>query len=370
MHNFKIRTEILEYDSLKDFISEDPLGCDDLVLTNRFIIDKHKELFDNVKLIYQEDYGAGEPNDEMIDAIKDDMPNGIKRIIAIGGGSIIDIAKFLLIDYDGTLDDILIGDTDFKKTRSLYVIPTTVGTGSEVTNVAITELKKRKSKKGLANDLLYPDKAILVSDLVSTLPYKVFATSSLDALIHAIESFLSPKANELTRLFSKEAIKDILNGYMYVRDNGLDHWKDKARTFLLASNMAGIAFGNAGCALIHALSYPLGAKYHIAHGEANGLLFERVIKFYMDNDNNSQLNILEKYLKEVLMCDDNGFKNMFELINVIIKRKALIEYGVTVDDLEPFVDIVINSQQRLLNNNYIKAKRQDMLMIYKDILDK
>lgn len=111
----------------------------------------------------------------------------------IGGGTIIDIAKILALDSILPIEDLYDGKLPIKRTKKLVLVPTTCGTGSEVTNIAILALTRRHTKKGLANDCMYADSAVLVPELLKGLPFKFFATSSIDALIHAMESSLSPK---------------------------------------------------------------------------------------------------------------------------------------------------------------------------------
>lgn len=182
---FVLKTTIKEFSTIKECFEQEQIEEEDLIITNEFIYNtKFKDVDANV--IFQEKYGVGEPTDEMIENIRKDVPQNVKRIIAIGGGTIIDISKFLILDYQGTIDQVILHEIPYKKAKELYVVPTTCGTGSEVTNVAISELKKRKIKKGLADDLIYPDKALLIPEMVETLPYKFFATSSIDALIHSV----------------------------------------------------------------------------------------------------------------------------------------------------------------------------------------
>ena len=113
---------------------------------------------------------------------------------------------------------------------------------------AILALNKKGTKKGLAVDEMYADSAVLIPELLGGLPFKFFAASSIDALIHAVESSLSPKGNEMTRLFGYKAIEMILNGYKIIAEKGEEARIPLLSDFLTASNYAGIAFGNAGCA--------------------------------------------------------------------------------------------------------------------------
>ena len=366
MYQFTLHTSIMGYPSFREFAEQEKLTHYDLILTNEYIHDPFiKPCKLDCAVLFQERYGAGEPNDQMIDAIRADIPKYIKRIIAVGGGTIIDIAKVLTFDGDWTAEDIFTGRVVPEKARRLTVIPTTCGTGSEVTNVTICELKKLQTKKGLAMDSMYADEAVLIPEMVRTLPYKFFATSSIDALIHAVESYLSPKAIAHSKAFSEAAIEKIIAGYRYVIENGTDSWKDKAEDFLIASNFAGIAFGYAGCAAVHALSYPLGGKYHIPHGEANQLMFAEVMRTYAKLQPVGQLTQLETLFGRVLgVPAEQALNALYTLMERILPRKPLREYGMTLEEFPVFADSVIEGQQRLLRNNYTSLTREDMISIY------
>jgi len=147
----------------------------------------------------------------MVEAIYNDIKGTYKRIIAIGGGTIIDIAKIFALKNVLPILDLYDGKIPPIKEKELILIPTTCGTGSEVTNISILSLISRGTKRGLAVDEMYADSAVLIPELMNSLPFPIFATSSIDALIHAIESSLSPKANESTRLFGYRAIEMILS---------------------------------------------------------------------------------------------------------------------------------------------------------------
>lgn len=367
MYHFSLATNIKSAETFQEFADETELKETDLILTNEFIYDPFiKPCRVKCQVLFQEKYGAGEPNDEMIDAIRKDIPENTKRVIAVGGGTVIDIAKVLTFTGDWKTEDIFMGRLTPEKTRGLIVVPTTCGTGSEVTNVTICELRQMKTKKGLALDSMYADLAVLIPEMVHTLPYKFFATSSIDAMIHAVESYVSPKAIPHSEAFSEKAIRMIVGGYQYVKENGRDSWTDKAENFLAASNLAGIAFGYAGCAAVHALSYPLGGTYHIPHGEANQLMFAAVFKKYKEKKAVGKINQLEAIFAEVLKVEpEKALEALYELMEVILERKALREYGIKEEELPVFTDSVIEGQQRLLKNNYVALTRDDMLDIYR-----
>ena len=153
----------------------------------------------------------------MLDAmLKDVRKANPARIIAIGGGSVMDCAKLFVCDGDDCEEDMFLQKCEYKKTRQLNTIHTPCGSGSEVSRISICELTSLHTKLGLAIDELYPDQAILIPQLLSKLPFFYFVTSAIDALIHASESFLSPKSNPYTELFSKEAIHLLIHGFQNI----------------------------------------------------------------------------------------------------------------------------------------------------------
>ncbi|MDO5785207.1 MAG: 4-hydroxybutyrate dehydrogenase [Eubacteriales bacterium] len=366
MFQFSLPACLKGYETFAEFAEKEQLQQTDLLITNRFIYEPFiAPCGVSCRVLFQEEYGAGEPNDQMIDAIRAKIPADTKRIIAVGGGTVIDIAKVLTFVGDWSTEDIFTGRVVPQKARTLTVIPTTCGTGSEVTNVTICELKNLRTKKGLALQTMYADEAVLIPEMVRTLPYKFFATSSIDALIHAVESYLSPKAIAHSQIYSEKAIEMIVSGYLYVVENGQDAWKDRVEDFLTASNFAGIAFGYAGCAAVHALSYPLGGAYHIPHGEANQLMFEEVLRTYQKKQPVGKLNQLEALFGRVLGVPANeALQKLYQLMDQILPRKPLKEYGMTLEEFPVFADSVIEGQQRLLRNNYTELSREDMIAIY------
>lgn len=369
MKQLMLKPDIYKYDTAKEFAAEFNIGAGDLILTNAYIYEPYfGELNLECDVIFQEKYGMGEPSDDMVEAIYADIKGEHKRVIAIGGGTVIDIAKlFVLRDVSPVLD-LYDGKIAPVKDKELVLVPTTCGTGSEVTNISILALNSRGTKKGLAVDEMYADSAVLVPELLKGLPFGVFATSSIDALIHAIESSLSPKGNETTRMFGYKAIEMILSGYMEIAENGKEARIPLLDQFLMASNYAGIAFGNAGCAAVHAMSYPLGATYHVAHGEANYAMFTGVMKNYMEIKTDGEIEKLNKFIADILGCDPaDVYEELEKLLNIMIQKKPLHEYGMKEEEIVEFTDSVIENQQRLLGNNFVELDRDRMIKIYREL---
>ena len=370
MQALKVVPEILYFDTFEDFNEEFKLGKGDILVTNEWMYTPYvKPLGIDIPVIFQEKYGKGEPSDEMIDAIAKDMKGyEYDRIVAFGGGTIVDICKILSLELPEHSVKVFTKEVPAKKIKELIVIPTTCGTGSEVTNVAVAELKSLHVKMGLAVDETYADKAVLIPESLQGLPDYVFATSSIDALIHATESYLSPFASPQTELFSLKAIEMIMNGYMQMIAKGGNTAaarKDVLKDFCLASNYAGIAFGNAGCGAVHALSYSIGGAFHVPHGESNYQFFTEVFKTYMKRDPDGKVASLNKVYADILCCDvANVYDELDGVLNKLITKKPLREYGMTEDQIETFTKSTVDNQQRLLSKSYVPLSYEELRQIF------
>lgn len=370
MEQIIFRPALFKFQTSREFAEAFRLKKGDLVLTNEYIYEPYfGSLGLEAETIFQEQYGAGEPTDLMVDAIiKDAMKKGCKRIIAIGGGTIIDIAKVLAVTDGGSVDA-LYDQPVLEKKRPLVIVPTTCGTGSEVTNIAIINRTRLGVKMGLTGEAMFADDAVLIPELLKGLPFPVFATSSIDALVHAVESSLSPKATPYTKLFGYKAIEMIIEGFQTIAEKGKDVLPDLLDDFLVASNFAGLAFGTAGCAAVHAMSYPLGGTYHVPHGESNYAVFTGVLKNYMEIKQDGEIAVLNQYIADLLGCSvKDVYDKLEELLNKMLPKKALHEYGTTEEDLEVFTKNVMETQGRLMANNFVPLDADRVMKIYKELL--
>lgn len=367
MQLFKLKTTIHEFASFASFAEAFELGSSDLVITNQFLYEPFMASLNLPStFVMQERYGQGEPSDEMMDAILRDIKGAqFDRVIAVGGGTVIDISKlFVLKGLERSIDAF-----DHKipliKDKRLVVVPTTCGTGSEVTNISIAEIKSRQTKMGLADDAILADDAVIIPELLSGLPFRFWAAASIDALIHAVEAYVSPKSNAYSRMFSCTAIDTVLATFADVaQDPEARHrW---AGPMLTAANMAGVAFGNVGVGAVHALSYPLGGVYHVPHGEANYQFFSEVFKTYRNKDASGLLLELEHHLAQRL---GSGLPEVYEaldaLLGKLIARKSLREYGMREEECHTFALGVIEKQQRLLRNNWVDLSLSEIEAIYR-----
>lgn len=366
MKTFSVKPTIVEADTFEAFIEDFKLCETDLILTNEYIYKPFMERFNlPCHAIFQEKYGVGEPSDVMVDAILEEAHKAkTNRVIAVGGGTIIDIAKILALGGESGVDALYDNMANLQRKRSLVIIPTTCGTGSEVTNIAIVNRTRKGTKMGLVSEHMFADYAVLIPEFLSSLPYGVFATSSIDALIHSVESYLSPKCTPFSEMFSNSAMRIILQGYAAIAEKGADTRFTMSREYLRASTQAGIAFGNAGCAAVHAMSYALGSKYHVAHGESNYQFFVDVLRVYRERQPDGKIAQFASLVNEILGTSGDAFDNLDALLEKILHKKHMSEYGATDADLAPFAQSTIDNQQRLLANNYVPLTVEEIRSIY------
>ncbi len=293
-------------------------------------------------------------------------------IIAVGGGSVMDTAKLasILLTDKLTIRDLLDNPLLAKKCCKTLMIPTTSGTGSEATPNAIVAVPEKELKVGIVNPEMISDYVILDAVMTKNLPRKIAAATGIDALAHAIECFTSNKANPISDMFALNALEMIFSNIIPACDDP-DAMEAK-RSMLLASFFAGAAITSSGTTAVHALSYPLGGKYHIAHGVSNAILLAPVMNF-------NKSECIDKFAQVYDRCfADGNVTEGSKKADVVIKRleetvshldipTSLKEFGVSSDDLESLVEAGMQVT-RLLNNNMKTVTAEDAREIYRQIL--
>ena len=310
-----------------------------------------------------------EPTYGQVEAVVD-MVQGQEcdLIIGLGGGSVIDAAKLasVLKGASYTIKDLMNDPSQAEKKVKTVMIPTTCGTGSEATCNAIVAVPEEKSKKGIVNDNMIPDYVILDAQMIAKLPKAIVAATGVDALAHVVECFTSKKATPFSDSYALEGAKLI---FANIREayNNPDNM-DAKNKMLIGAYYGGIAITGSGTTAVHALSYPLGGKFHIAHGVSNAILFAHVMKFNKDacaerlavlcdaiNPAYAQKTVTEKA--------DYVIEQIADIVKVTNIPTDLTQYGVTMDDLE-FLVTAGSQQQRLLVNNMKELSLDDIRNIY------
>jgi len=202
---------------------------------------------------------------------------GVDVLVGLGGGSTMDFTKVVAVLAKGGMDVMSLVGRERVPEKGLptVMMPTTSGSGSEVSPVAIFTFPEEQVKKGIVSPYLIPDAALVDPSLTLDLPVEVTANTGVDAFIHAVESFLSVNANPFSRELSLSAVRKIFGSLQFALRDGHDR---KARyNMSLGSLLAGMAFAMAGTAAVHALAYPLGGEFHIPHGTANAAMLRSVM---------------------------------------------------------------------------------------------
>jgi len=298
--------------------------------------------------------------------------SGAPVVIGLGGGSAIDIAKIaaLMVDNNGTLNDYFGIDLIPKPGRRTLIVPTTAGTGSEVTPIVILSDEVERLKKGVVSPYLFPAVALLDPELTLGLPPAVTAATGMDALIHAVEAFTSKNAYPMTDMLAREAMVLISDNIRTAFANGQD--LDARGRMLEGSLLAGMAFANAGVTAVHAFAYPIGAEFHIPHGVANSIMLAPVMAFNM-------LGNLTKFaeMAELLGEETTGMSTREMALAAVEALHTLAadlripdhlsQFGVKEADI-PMLAQGVMKVTRLLANNPRQMTQEDAERIYLSVL--
>jgi 4-hydroxybutyrate dehydrogenase len=372
MKSFRLKTKINQCDSFADFAKEFEIGKSDLLITHGFLYsDYMAPCHLGCHTIFQEDFGTGEPNDLMVDNIINKISDmKYNRIVAVGGGSVIDIAKLLSIKDVTCTEDIFEDKIPMVRDKKLIIVPTTCGSGSEMTSIIVVDIKKKKSKIGKSVDAFFADDAVLIPELLTKLPYHVFLHCTIDALVHAMEIYVSPMGNDFNDVLCAEAVSLILTGFKDIIDKGPQARLSYLKEYQTASCMAGAAMANTACGAVHACAMHFGSKHHVPHGEANYTFLTSVFKKYAKLQSEGKIQKIADIInKKFAIRGDtfSSFEALDKLLNSLIKKKGLNEYGIDKASIEEYVDKVIETQQRLLKNSYVSLSRDDLIEIYETI---
>lgn len=293
-------------------------------------------------------------------------------VIGIGGGSSLDIAKTASVLATNSSDvESLFGiDMVPKPGLPMILIPTTAGTGSEVTPIAILSDYQDKLKKGIVSPYLFPEVAILDPELTLGLPAPVTAATGMDALIHAVEAYTSVNATPLTDMLSERSMSLVFDNIRTAFANGQNL---AARSNMLqGSLLAGMAFANAGVTAVHAFAYPIGAEFHIPHGVANSIMLTPVMEFNMLGNLSKFVRMAQLFGEDTYgMSDRRAAQLAVDSLATLAKDlkvpSSLGEFGVKEKDVPSLAEGVMKVT-RLLANNPRELKLQDAEEIYRKVL--
>lgn len=332
------------------------------------------EILDQLSLetIIYSDIQADPPEHIVLEAVDFAKQEKIDVIIGFGGGSSMDVAKIIALlahpEQKQNLSEIY-GVNQAKAPRlPLILIPTTAGTGSEVTPISIVTTGAT-TKMGVVSPILYADVAILDATFTQGLPAYITAATAIDAMVHAIEAYTSNiKKNFYADMLAKNALQLLNHNLAKVLKNGAD--LEARQNMLVGSMLAGQAFANAPVGAVHALAYPLGGHFHLSHGHSNALVLVEVLKFNAPKAKQHYADLMQLLDPRSTGCTDglcdlfiDHMQNHLDQSGLTLKLKELDIAEAKLPQLAK--DAML--QTRLLQNNPREMTEQDALQIYQAI---
>ncbi|QIE30160.1 1,3-propanediol dehydrogenase (plasmid) [Caballeronia sp. SBC1] len=315
-----------------------------------------------------------EPTIGNVEAVFRDQiaPFAPQAVLSIGGGSVLDAAKLFAVRLtnDQPLREWLGIDLIRNPGVPMILVPTTAGTGSEVTPNAIVTLPDEELKVGIVSRHLLPQIVILDASLTLGLPKAITAATGMDAFVHSLESYISTKANPISDMFAMESMRLIGTNIVEAYEHG-DSIKAR-EAMMLGSMYGGLALTAAGTAAVHALAYPLGGMFNITHGVANAMLLPHVMAFNLDA-------IVERLATVARALDLSGPADSADtaaqkLIDQIVAWTAAVDipqdlrvFGVSEEHLDALA-VAASKVKRLLGNNPKALSLDDMKAIYRRLL--
>ncbi|WP_353097776.1 1-propanol dehydrogenase PduQ [Tissierella praeacuta] len=354
---------------LSDFKNEKILIVTDSFIASSELLSHIKNYIDSsTEIMVFSEVIPDPPIDNIVAGLEYSKDFPATVLLAIGGGSAIDAAKAMI--YFGKLTE------RFSEIR-FVTIPTTSGTGSEVTNFSIITDDEKGTKYPLITDQILPDEAILDSGLVAGLPPKQTADTGIDVLTHAIEAYVSISANDISDALSEKAIRYVFTYLDRAYKDGND--KEAREKMHMASTMAGMAFNIASLGLNHGIAHAAGARWHIPHGRINGILLPNVIRYnarvikgnYTKNITPAANRYAEiaKFLGLSAGSAQIGVRSLVNAILALERRlsipKSLSEWGVSKEQFESDKNVIAEAAlvDRCTATNPITPTKEDIISI-------
>lgn len=310
-----------------------------------------------------------EPSQHDVARILNALPTAqIDLVVGIGGGSVLDVAKLLSVlcaPASKSLEALLAGEKPTHRVASL-LIPTTAGTGSEATPNAILAIPEQSTKVGIISPVLLPDYVALLPELTTSMPAHIASSTGIDALCHLIECYTSTVANPVSDNVALTGLRKLLHNLEVAVNQ--PHNLNAKLEILWASYYGGAAIAHAGTHLVHALSYPLGGKYHLPHGVANAILLAPCMKVVRPH-------AVEKFARvwdlipdaDRTLSDDEKSHALVAYFTALVKRlnlpDNLASLGVPRDDVQALSEAALNVK-RLMNNAPCVVSHDDVQQIY------
>ena len=306
---------------------------------------------------------VAEPDYDYLDEFKNYFKEGYECIIGVGGGSSLDLAKGIAVLLTNPGKAITYRGFPDLKNNPLPVIavPTTAGTGSEVTYNAVFTDSSEKRKLGINSRLSYPIYAILDPNLTLSCPKSVTISSGMDAIVHVVESFVSKTSNPISKMFAKESFQLVYPNLLKVME---DPQNINIRgNLLLGSYLAGVSLESGG-GPSSSLSYPLGSLFKVPHGIAGGIFIAKIVKFNVENGFTGYADLCEN----ICSCENLSItqknklfvQKMEELSEVLNVPEKLAHFGIKKEQKDLILDFVSKYMMGGINQNPIKMELGDV----------
>ena len=313
---------------------------------------------------------TGEPTDKMIQAgVEAYKEAGCDFLIAIGGGSPLDSAKAIaaMTVLEGNISDYM-GVEIKGEFPPMVLIPTTAGTGSETTKFTIITDTEKNVKMLLKGDALLPELAVIDPALTLTAPQSITAATGMDALTHAVESYTSRKGNTLTDMYALSAIKRIFTYLPTAYSNGSD--KKAREEMAVAAYEAGVCINNASVTLVHGMSRPIGALFHVPHGISNAMLLKECLSYVLDGCYERfaviarTIGAAREGISDIEAA--NAFLAALEKLCRHCKIPTLKEYGIQKEDFYQVMEKMAGDAMASgsPSNTIKEVTKEDLLIIY------
>ncbi len=328
-----------------------------------------KQVCDKVATVKMVDSVPPEPSQHDVAAIVASLDtSGVDLVIGVGGGSVLDVAKLLsvlCVEHSPTLEALLNGEKPQSRTASL-LIPTTAGTGSEATPNAILAIPEKETKVGIISPVMLPDYVVLAPELTTSMPAHIASSTGIDALCHLIECFTATVSNPVSDNYALIGLQKL---FASLETAVAEPGNLAARLDMLwASYYGGAAIAHAGTHLVHAMSYPLGGKYHIPHGVANAILLAPCMRFVRPA-------AVTKFAQawdlvpgaDLSLSDEEKSVALVDYFAALVKRlklpASLDELGIGSDHLPYLVEAALDVQ-RLMKNVPAPVSASDVRDVY------
>jgi alcohol dehydrogenase class IV len=314
---------------------------------------------------------ADPPESVILEATQTALDANVDCVIGFGGGSSMDVAKLvaLIAKSKETLASVYGVNNAKGPCLPLVMVPTTAGTGSEVTPISIVTTGVGE-KKGVVSPHLLPQLALLDAELTLGLPKHVTAATGIDAMVHAIEAYTSKRLkNPISDCLAKEALRLLSGSIHVVCSSGNDI--DAREKMLLGACLAGMAFANSPVAAVHALAYPVGARFHVPHGLSNALVLPHVMRFNMNEAQTLYSELADVIVPGKGSTTAEKVESFVTYLEGLSREfglpTKLAEVGIQLSDVQQLAEDAMK-QTRLLINNPREVTYEDALQIYQAAL--